>query len=249
MTSITSARSSSVPTAATSGDAPIEPVHPKQPEIKPYSAWKSGGWLPMGLFGLLGGGVVGLAAGGVGMLAASGGRGSVLPLALLGVGFVGGAIGAGVLTRENLANADRDKQLAAFRDVTGTSTLDSAKELVAKFDHDGSGDIQLDNASGAQEFDERALRETKQEAQDHFYREDGHWRNAKTYSTTSTVTSRGATFEAADTDPKDRKVTAEELAHLMATYDTDRSGTLTTAERAAFEAAHPAQVSTTTTAG
>lgn len=225
MSAISAAGARTAPPVSTptKNDTPLEPQK-AAPAIAPYKA-SAGGRIGTGA-GALGGAVLG---GGVGMLVFGGltlmgGVGGALTGSIIGMGF--GALVGGVMGGVGIYSMNKDNYLTtanASRDETiGTSTLGYAREQIAKFDHNGDGAIQIDNATGLPSKDERVRGESNQFQQ---------WRSV----------SAATIWNDADVDPADRKVTDIELARLMSNYDADKSGSLTTIEKEAFSDAHPMQ--------
>lgn len=222
-------------------DVPLEPDH-ELPTLQPYKP-SVGGWIGTGA-GALAGGAVGMVAGGiVGLAAASsagGGQGgigmAVMGLATL-VGLVGGGIGVYSMNKASYEKREGAKIQAEH----GTSTLDYARGMLHQFDHNANGKIDLVNTTGLQSMDERVFSEERSQSRSHPKYDvwNDEWRSETERWTESRGTSAAQVWDVADSAPKDQVVTDVELATLMANFDADRNGSLTTPEQEAFKQAHP----------
>jgi hypothetical protein len=234
------------PTPNAAGDPPLEPKT-QAPTPSAYHP-SVGGWIGYGA-GALGMGAVGAALGGLGGMLLSGGLingsgGAALGGAVIGA-LAAGGIGTAIFYGMNSdahAKAEQAKIEASF----GVPILPSATDMVQTYDHDHSGSVDLVNPTGLPGGDERVATDTRVENHGEFsydwWDDDVDYHNVQTTVTTST--SAAKPFTAADADPTDGKVTPLELAKLMARFDTDRSGTLTTREQEAFRAEYPLAVET-----
>jgi hypothetical protein len=242
MTRIAAAAPQPQPSAA---DVPITPVHPL-PTVDPsayrtsFSRW-TGTVVGGGLAGFVGGSIAAL---GWDLLNLSGSAEGSSGLALIGIGAVAGlgiatATGAAILGNGKSSWIQHQKDDIAAK--YGTSTTAVAREAIQPFDHDGDGKIDLVNPSGLQSDDERLKQESRtgQETSVHYDVWDNKFHQSTQDYTEKRTLSAAGVWEAANTSPKDDAVTLDEVAHLMAQYDTDKSGSLTTAEQQAFSVAHP----------
>ncbi len=222
-------------------DVPLEPEH-ELPTVAPYKP-SVGGWIGTGA-GAIGGGVLGAGIGGIVGLAAEfgghysqSGTGAIIMGGLALAGLFGGGLGVYMMNKSNYEH-EANARLQAEH---GTSTLGFARGMMANFDHDQNGQIDLVNATGLASRDERVFQETRQQSQSHpkydIWEDD--WDMETERWTESRGTSAADVWAAADGAPKDGVVTDIELATFMANYDTDRSGSLTTPEQDAFKQAHP----------
>jgi hypothetical protein len=225
------------PVRPAADEVPIEPVGQLETP-KPFHAG-IGTWAGVAGATLLGG-AVGTAVGGIGALAMfpEGGGGS--GVLLIGAGLAAATL-AGIFTYGAIESShDRKEQARVQRDF-GTSTLDHAKDLIKPFDHDQDGAIDLVNTSGLASQDERVYTESRDQSDSHLKYDwwDDDWDVDTDHYTERRGVSAANIWSAATEEPKDDTVTAVELAHLMARYDADRNGALTTPEQEAFKAAHP----------
>lgn len=224
---------------------PLEPDH-ELPTLQPYKP-SVGGWIGVGAGALVGGavaagigGIVGLAAdmssGGMG----GGGMGAAILIGAGLVGLVGGGVGIYALNRSSYEQRENAKIQAEH----GTSTLQFARNMLRPYDHNANGKIELVNTTGLESADERVFQETRTQSRterhydiwnDEWDRETVRWNETR-------GTSAAAVWDRADGAPTDQVVTDVELATLMANYDADRSGSLTTPEQQAFQQAHPVMV-------
>ena len=223
-------------------DVPLEPDH-ELPTLQPYKP-SVGGWIGVGAGALVGGavaagigGFIGLAAdlssGGMG----GGGMGAAILIGAGLVGVVGGGIGVYALNESSYKSRENAKIQAEH----GTSTLQFARTMLRPYDHNANGKIDLVNTTGLASADERVFQETRTQSRTerHYDIWNDEWDRETVRWTEARGTSAAPVWERADGAPTDDVVTDVELATLMANYDGDRSGSLTTVEQDAFKAAHP----------
>lgn len=223
-------------------DVPIEPVG--QPEApKPFTPGV-GTWIGAGVGALLLGG---LAAGVGGAMLLAGGGASSMRTALgiagtVGIGLAGAAGGAWIAHNMSKGGHE-DSEAKRVQLAFGTSTLENARELMTRFDHDTNGEVNLDRvgSTGLEGTDERVFVEKRDQSSSKLDYDwwDDDWDVDTTRWTESRGVSAAPLWEQANVDPKDQVVSDVEVAKVMAQFDTDRSGTLTIAERDAFTAANP----------
>ncbi len=221
-------------------DVPLEPKD-ELPKVQPYKM-TVGGWIGTGVASLLGGaaaaGVLGII--GVASDLGSGGQGGMAGI-LMGVGALAGFVGTGVAIHAMSQSNYEQREHARIQAEHGTSTLEHARGLMSKFDHNDNGRIDLVNDTGLASQDERIFEESRTQSRTHrkydwindeWDRETERWKESR-------GTSAAGVWTAANVDPKDDVVSDIELARLMSAFDTDRNGALTTAEQDAFKQAHP----------
>jgi hypothetical protein len=225
---------------SSSGDAPLTPsgTAPEPTSYRPSTA----GYVGYGALGL-GLGAVGSM---LGMIAAdfTSGNGfatksGTISGAVVGALALGGlAIG---LAEDHFARKHQAAEAARIAGSYGSPILPAAREMVKTYDHDKSGAVDLDNPSGLHRTDERLATVTAMHQNDGIRYDwfSGDFNYDSDSQTVRTTTSAFQPFAAADGDSGDRTVTPLELAKLMSTFDSDRSGTLTTSEQQAFQKAYP----------
>lgn len=225
-------------------DVPLEPDH-ELPTLQPYRP-SVGGWIGTGagaLGGLAVGGGIGAVIGLAADLSSGGMGGSAAPWIMGGLalaGLVGGGLGVYAMNENNYNSREQAKIQAEH----GTATLEFARGMISQFDHNANGKIDLVNSTGLQSMDERVFSEERRQSRSHPKYDvwNDEWRTETERWTESRGTSAAQVWADADGAPKDQVVTDVELAKLMANYDADRSGSLTTPEQDAFKQAHPVLV-------
>lgn len=245
MTSITGAiarTNAPAPSGSEAAPPPLEPDHalPTAPGYRPSVA----GWIGTAL-GTVGGGLGGAALGGIAgvILGAGIHESATLGRAGLVLGAIAGTLAGGIATYSFNRTTHDTKANDRIQAEHGTSTLDFARGMMANFDHDDNGQIDLVNSTGLASQDERVFTEERRQSRTHphydLFRDE--WRTEVERWTESRGTSAGAVWNAADADGDD-VVTDVELGTLMSTFDADRNGALTTPEQEAFRSAHPVLV-------
>jgi hypothetical protein len=183
---------------------------------------------------------VGAGVGGIIALAAESsgfGGASLLMGGIALAGVAAGGLGVYHLNRSNYEN----KQEAKLQAEHGTSTLQFARNMIQKYDHDTNGQIDLVNSTGLASQDERVFTESREQSESHPHYDvwDDDWDMETSRWTETRGTSAAKVWKDADVAPKDEVVSDIELATMMSQFDADRSGSLTTPEQQAFQAAHP----------
>lgn len=213
---MTSAISGAIPARATnatsSSDVPLEPTDPSILEPKSPSPIDRN--VHIGLFGAMGVAFLGLGAGALSQSL----RVPIAKVALTGAGIaLGGAVGGWMGLQQFHASHRKYEQERIPREV-GISTLQAARDMIKRFDTSRNGRI------------ETTTEQTREEPY-----LSGGTRQMREFSAE-------LVWSAADRDPADGTVTDIELARLMSGFDRDRSGTLSVAERNAFDDTHDSYV-------
>jgi hypothetical protein len=218
---------------------PIEPVG-EPAAITPYEPG-AGRWVAAGFSGLMGG-LLGLGVG----AAFTEGRslgvwGNVLAGGVALAGAAGAAFGGWHLAQSMGRSSHEKNEHARVQAEFGTSTLQNAREYMARFDHDQDGQVDLVNRTGLPGQDENVFTEKRDQSDSHLKYDwwDDDWDVDTDHWTESRGVSALDIWKAANVAPEDDKVTDVELATLMSKYDADRNGALNQAEKDAFTAANP----------
>lgn len=191
-----------------SSDVPLEPTDSSVFEPKTPTQLNKN--IHAVLFGGMGAAFLGLSAAALSQSL----RVPIAKVALTGAGIaLGGAVGGWMGLQQLDASFRKYEQGRIPREV-GASTLQTARDMIASFDESRNGRI------------ETATEQTREEP----FLLNG-LRQMREFSAEKV-------WSAADTDPADGTVTDIELARLMSNFDTDRSGTISVAERNAFDDTH-----------
>lgn len=222
---------------------PLEPDH-ELPILQPYRP-SVGGWIGTGAGALAGGGAGMVAGGLVGLAAASNmGGGGGVGTAIMGAATLVGLVGGGILVHQFNKSRYESREGAKIQAEHGTATLDYARGMISRFDHDVNGQIDMENSTGLPSMDERVFSEQRSQSRSHpkYDLWNDEWRSETERWSESRGTSAVNVWNAADAAPRDRVVSDVELATLMSAFDADRNGALTTPEQEAFKQAHPVLV-------
>lgn len=167
----------------------------------------------IGLFGAIGAAFVGLGAAALSQSLSA----PIAKVALTGAGIaIGGVVGGWMGLQKSHASHRNYEQDRIPREV-GASTLQTARDMIALFDESRDGRI------------DTATEEIRQEPY-----LSGGTRIMREFSASQV-------WSTADADT-DGTVTDVELARLMSNFDADRSGTMSVAERNAFDDTHDSYV-------
>lgn len=224
-----------VETPPPANDAP----DPVAPSPKPYrfnvatGLGIGGGAVAGGMLGFLGGGIAQII---------NDGRRVMDPLfnhAPAGLAVVGAVIG-GVAGYALLSANHRSNERSRIDRNFGIGLHAYATELVAPYDHNANGQIDLTNATGLVSTDERVVTrdvysQTRTLRYD-WWEDDFHVDRGVDHQVLGT--SAANIWSAANANHDD-SVSQSELRQLLAAYDSDGSRTLTRGERERFATDHP----------
>lgn len=233
----------SVPRVTSPSAEPSPAPTLQMPEPTPYEPGV-GTWLGVG-GATIGGALLGAGAGAMALALLNwrAGAGASLEGAMtagMAIGGVLGAAGGGFGTYSMLAGNHRERELARIDATFGRPVDMHAASVIDPFDHNDNGRIDLVNATGLASHDERIALETREQSrrERHYDWIEDDWDTTVHRWTEERARSAADIWSTANANGDDLMEQGE-LEQLMRAFDEDGSGTLTTAERERFEAAHP----------